>query len=403
MSRLIFTKKQIEYMKNATHRWNVKCGATGSGKSFLDFYFLAKRIGECTGQGLIVLIGNTRSTLNRNILEPMRNIYNDENHVEIGDIRQDGTCMMFGRKVFCFGADKVNSVAKIQGATIEYAYGDEVTTWSKEVFEMLKSRLRCPNSCFDGTCNPDSPNHWFKQFLDSDADIYMQHYTIDDNCFLPDGFVENLKREYAGTVYYQRFILGLWAIAQGLVYGMFTDENVFTGDNSYKEGAMYHIAVDYGTMNPFAVGLIERLPSGKIRMLKEKHYSGRETGTTVDNEAYYKMLREIASGYNVSGIVIDPSAAGMKATIKKYGEFKIIDGNNDVLDGIQEVTKYINMGFFEVHESCTETIKEFQTYSWSDKPTTDGKDQVIKESDHHMDLIRYYIYTVARKLNKGII
>lgn len=403
MSDLDFTNKQIEYIRNANHRWNVKCGATGSGKSFLDFYLLAKRIGECTGQGLIVLIGNTRSTLNRNILEPMRSIYNDENHTEIGTIRQDGTCLMFGKKVFCFGADKVNSVEKIQGATIEYAYGDEVTTWCQEVFEMLKSRLRCENSKFDGTCNPDSPNHWFKLFLDSDADIYQQHYTIDDNEFLPVEFVQNLKKEYAGSVYYKRFILGLWAIAEGLVYGMFNEKNEFDGEISYNPECMYHLAVDYGTMNPFAVGLMEMDGDGRVRMLRENHYSGRETGATVDNEEYYKLLKETAEGFEINGIVIDPSAAGMKATIRKYGEFTTIDGKNDVLNGIQEVTKYINAGMFQIHSSCVETKKEFQAYAWSDKPTADGKDQVVKESDHHMDLIRYYIYTIAKKYNRGYI
>lgn len=404
MSDLNFSEKQIEYIRNATHRWNVKCGATGSGKSFLDFYLISKRIVECTGQGLIVLIGNTRSTLNRNILEPMRNIYNDDNNKIIGDIRNDGTCMMFGKKVFCFGADKVTSVQKIQGATIEYAYGDEVTTWAQEVFEMLKSRLRCPNSIFDGTCNPDSPNHWFKQFLDSDADIYQQHYTIDDNPFLPIEFVENLKKEYAGSVYYKRFILGLWAIAEGLVYGMFKSEkNVFSGATPYNENSMYYLTVDYGVMNPFAVGLIEFTDEGKVRQIREKHYSGRETGETVDNEVYYKLLEEVADGFPISSVIIDPSATAMKATIRKYGAFTTTDGNNDVHNGIQEVTKYINAGYLLIHDSCTETLKEFESYSWSDKPDINGKEQVVKENDHHMDAIRYFIYTIAKKYNRGII
>lgn len=400
MNDLSFTDKQIEYMRNATHRWNVKCGATGSGKSFLDFYLIAKRICECKGQGLIVLIGNTRSTLNRNILEPMRNIYNDTNHEVIGNIINDGTCKMFGKKVFCFGADKVNSVQKIQGATIEYAYGDEVTTWAQEVFEMLKSRLRCPNSCFDGTCNPDSPNHWFKQFLDSDADIYQQHYTIYDNPFLPAEFVTALETEYKGSVYFKRFILGEWAIAQGLVYSMFTDDNIFDGAIPYNDRCRYHLAIDYGSMNPFAIGLMEMDINGRVRMIKEKRYSGRETGVVVDNEKYYQMILDIAEGYVIDGIVIDPSATGMKATIKKYGMFTILDGNNDVLQGIQEVTKYINAKYFKIHSSCTETKKEFEAYAWDDKAV---EDTVIKESDHFCDLIRYYIMTVARRYNRGIL
>lgn len=252
----------------------------------------------------------------------MRSIYNDDNNEIIGSIQNDGTCMMFGKKVFCFGADKVTSVRKIQGATIEYAYGDEVTTWAQEVFEMLKSRLRCQNSIFDGTCNPDSPNHWFKVFLDSDADIYQQHYTIDDNPFLPIEFVENLKKEYAGSVYYKRFIEGLWAIAEGLVYGMFKHErNVFTGATPYNETSIYYMTVDYGVMNPFAVGLIEFTYEGKVRQIREKHYSGRETGETVDNEAYYKLLEELAGDIPIISVIIDPSATAMKATIKNMVSF----------------------------------------------------------------------------------
>lgn len=330
----------------------------------------------------------------------MRNLYGD---ALVGTINSQNKCYLFGEMVYCLGAEKVSQVSKIRGASIKYCYGDEVADWSEEVFGMLKSRLDKEYSCFDGALNPQSPNHWLKKFIDSDADIYCQNYTIFDNPFLSKDFVDNLCREYAGSVLYKRYILGEWALAEGLVYSMFSEKNVFGGDIWPEASSVYHLAVDYGTMNPFAVGLMEMKPDGRTQMIKEDHYSGRETGTTVDNEEYYKILKRISAGYPITGIVIDPSAAGMKATIKKYGEFSIIDGNNDVLEGIQEVTKYINLGFFRIHESCVETKKEFEAYAWDSKPSVDGKDHVIKESDHHMDLIRYYIYTVARKYNRGII
>ena len=211
MSGFQLSEMQKEYWNNANHRWNVKTGATGSGKTYLDFYLIPKRIRATTGKGLIVLLGNTKSTLQRNILDPMREIYGEH---AISDISNENVVYLFGRKVYCLGADKVSQVSKIQGATIEYAYGDEVTTWNREVFEMLKSRLRCENSIFDGTCNPDGPKHWFKTFLDSDADIFQQKYTIDDNPFLPPRFVEELKKEYEGTVYYDRYIRGNWTRAE---------------------------------------------------------------------------------------------------------------------------------------------------------------------------------------------
>jgi len=177
-----FSEKQIEYVRNANKRWNIKVGATRSGKTFCDFFMIPKRIRACSGNGIIVLLGNTKGTLSRNILEPMRSIWGD---ALVGTPSSDNSVNLFGKKCFLIGADKSSQVAKLQGVGIEYAYGDEITTWSEDVFNMLKSRLDKPNSVFDGTCNPASPNHWFKRFLDSDADIFLQSYTIDDNPFLP--------------------------------------------------------------------------------------------------------------------------------------------------------------------------------------------------------------------------
>ncbi|MBR5635333.1 MAG: PBSX family phage terminase large subunit, partial [Pseudobutyrivibrio sp.] len=164
------------------------------------------------------------------------------------------------------------------------------------------------------------------------------------------------------------------------------------------------LTVDYGTMNPFAVELIEFTEDGVVKVIKEAHYSGRETGTTVDNEYYHQLLLDTAKGYEIKAVVIDPSAAAMKATIRKYGAFNIIDGNNDVLNGIQEVTKYLGLGFLQIHESCIEGINEFESYAWDEKLSAKtGVDTVIKENDHHMDAIRYFIYTVAKRVNRGYI
>lgn len=234
------TDKQQEYLLNCTHRWNVKTGATGSGKSFLDFaYTIPQRLECLKGEGLAMLIGNTRGTLNRNILEPMREIWPGL----VSEIHSDNTVDIWGHKCYALGADNVKHVNRLRGATIEYCYGDEITTWSKDVFDMLKSRLRCKHSHFDGTCNPDSPQHWFYEFLQSDADIYNQTYTIDDNPTLPPEFVENLKKEYQGTVLYDRFINGLWVAAEG---ALFTTYPAYTDDETLLRDGIAHIDAAYG-------------------------------------------------------------------------------------------------------------------------------------------------------------
>lgn len=212
---------QKDYWNNANHRWNIKCGATRSGKTWLDYYMIPRRIREVSDlPGHVILIGNTQATLERNVLEPMRNMYGD---TLVGYVRNDNKVRLFGRECYALGADNKSAVKRIQGASIAYCYGDEVVTWSKAVFDMLKSRLDKPYSKFDGTCNPENKTHWFKTFLDSAADIFCQHYTIFDNPFLDPKFVEALKLEYLGTVLYNRYILGEWCNAEGLLFPQFAD------------------------------------------------------------------------------------------------------------------------------------------------------------------------------------
>lgn len=217
-----YTNKQKEYIVNATHRWNIKSGAVRSGKSFVDVTFIVPmRIRERIGKdGLCFIIGVSKETIERNVLQPMRERYTSD---VVGTINSRNIAKICGEDVYCLGAEKVSQVAKIQGASAKYIYGDEVAKWNEDVFAMLKSRLDKPYSCFDGSLNPEHPTHWLKQFIDSDADIYLQEYTIFDNSFLSKEFVQNLCDEYEGTIYYDRLILGKWVRAEGAIYRKFAD------------------------------------------------------------------------------------------------------------------------------------------------------------------------------------
>lgn len=218
------SSKQNEYILNATHRWNIKSGAVRSGKSFVDTaYMVPFRIRNVSGKpGLNVILGVSKESIERNVLQPMRELYTSQ---IVGMINNRNVARICGEDVYCLGAEKVSQVAKIQGSSIKYCYGDEIAKWNKEVFQMLKSRLDKPYSCFDGSCNPEHPTHWLKEFLDNpDLDIYLQRYKIFDNPFLDPKFVEQLCKEYEGTIYYDRLILGLWKRAEGAIYKKFADD-----------------------------------------------------------------------------------------------------------------------------------------------------------------------------------
>ena len=246
----LLSEKQRAYWREARRRWNVKTGATRSGKTYMDYFLLPKRLLAGEGRdGLNVILGNTRGTIARNVILPMQAIYGSE---RVGDIRTDNTCLMFGQKVYCLGADSLAHVDRIRGSSIKYCYGDEVATWREEVFDMLKSRMDKPYSLFDGTCNPEGPDHWFYRFLQSDADIFQQRYTLDDNPFLDPGFVRNLKREYEGTVLYDRYINGLWVAAEG---ALFVTEPSFTDDPACLRDGIAHIDAAYGGEDATALTL----------------------------------------------------------------------------------------------------------------------------------------------------
>lgn len=231
---LNLTEKQKEFIRNSNHRFNIKVGATRSGKTYLDIiYTIPARLRERHGKdGLNVIMGVSRTTIERNILQPLRERWGKDLVGVISNITNMTT--IFGEEVYCLGAEKISQVSKIRGASVKYCYCDELAEYNKEVFELLKSRLDKPYSLLDATLNPEGEMHWLKQeFLneieEKEIDAYVQTYTIFDNTFLTKEFVTNLCKEYAGTVYYDRYILGLWKNAEGLVYKRFADN-----PDSYK-------------------------------------------------------------------------------------------------------------------------------------------------------------------------
>lgn len=389
---MLLSPKQREFVKYGTHRWNFKGGATRSGKTYLDFrWIIPIRIRERIGKdGLAVILGVTKSTIERNVLEPMRNLYGD---MLVGTISSDNTAWIFGEKCYCLGAEKVSQVSRIRGASIKYCYGDEVADWSEEVFALLKSRLDKEYSCFDGTFNPQYPDHWLKKFLDSNADIFSQTYTIDDNPFLPESFKENLKKEYEGTVYYDRYILGLWVRAEGLVYPMFGDDCI---TQEIPDTGDYYISIDYGTLNPFSAGLWCVGKRSAVR-IAEIYYSGRETRAQKTDEEYCDMVERLAGEKTIRAVVVDPSAASFIEALRRRGRFKVRHADNDVMNGIRTVSDFLRNGKIKIHESCENTIREFGLYRWDEKSEVD---RVVKENDHAMDEVRYMAMTVLKKAFK---
>jgi PBSX family phage terminase large subunit len=216
------SRKQAQYIREANHRWNIKMGATQSGKTFLDTrYLIPSRLLERKGkEGLNFIVGVTKETIERNVLSKMRSIWGTD---KVSEINSKNRATLFGEMVYCIGAKDKGQAAAFRGATAKYLYIDEFPDISEDVFSIFSSRLSMPYSCADMTGNPKDPKHWSEDFIASDKDIYFQRYALYDNPFLTAETIANIERDYKGTVYFDRYVLGLPKRAEGLCFPLFVD------------------------------------------------------------------------------------------------------------------------------------------------------------------------------------
>ncbi len=414
---MILSPKQNEFIRNAHHRYNIKEGAVRSGKSYMDIlYTIPQRIMERKGKdGLAAIIGVSKSTIERNVLEPMREIYG---HKQVGDIGSNNKANIFGEQVYCLGAEKVSQVAKVRGASFKYVYGDEITEWNPKVFDIIKSRLDKPYSCFDGACNPDTPQHWFKLFLDSDADIYRQKYTIFDNPYLDKTFVENLCLEYRGTVNYNRYIEGQWVAAEGAVYKLFNDalaqnENPYALYEKPTNLAEINIGVDFGgsesghsfVANGFTMGYNNMIAlKSEWIDCKEKDIDPNELG-----DMFIDFVQDVLTMFGFVTRVYCDSAeqtliAGLRSTARKRGlGWLLIDNalKTTINDRIRCAQRLMGAGrFYYYAPQCKSLEAAIMGALWNPKNLT--QDERLDDGTSDIDTLDAWEYTYERNISKLI-
>ena len=391
---MIYTAKQREllrlWQKGGLRRINLLEGSVSSGKTWVSLVLWAFWVASMPQAKSYLMCGKSLIALKRNCLLLLQELVGESNFTFSIQAKEG---YLFGRRVFLEGANDARSESKIRGMTLQGAYCDELTQFPEDFFTMLLSRLRLPGAKLIATTNPDAPLHWLKtKYIEraGELDFLDVTFTLDDNTTLPQDYVDNLKKEYTG-VFYDRFILGLWTKAQGLVYPFF-NENDYTTDAQDGAGR-YFVSIDYGTTNPCAFGLW-RLNKGHAVMVKEYYFASREEHEQKTDDEYYVDLEKFTQGRKIEQVILDPSAASFKAVIRKHGKFSVKNAKNDVLDGIRITSTLMKGGHMLFDKSCKNTIKEFGAYAWDEKK---HEDAVIKENDHSMDQIRYFAATVLAR------
>lgn len=367
-------------------------GSIRSGKTVsMAVGFILWSMSNFDGQ-IFGICGRTIQSLRRNVILHLHDWVPED--LEITERRGENMLVVSdgcGHEniYYLFGGKDESSYALVQGITLAGALLDEVVLMPQSFVEQVIARCSVAGSKLWFNCNPGGPEHWFNKnwvLKSKEMNALHIHFTMQDNYSLAPEIRERYERMYTG-VFYQRYVLGLWVLAEGLVYS-FGEENI---TDERPKGAEYYISIDYGTLNPFSAGLWSVTGDKAVR-IKEYYYSGRENSRNMTDAEYCDKVAELAGGYEIKRVIVDPSGASFIEALRQR-KFKVLGAKNDVLDGIRRTSVYLKDGNIKIHRSCTDSIREFGLYRWDEKKNDDS---VIKENDHAMDDIRYFCNTIMR-------
>lgn len=347
------------------------------------------------------MAGKTIGSFRRNVLNLLKLMLRARGY-RVKDHKSDNMLAITKKGVtnyfYIFGGKDERSQDLIQGITLAGMFFDEVALMPESFVNQATGRCSVDGSKFWFNCNPDGPFHWFKvNWIDKqiDKNLLYLHFTMDDNLSLTERIKARYRSMYSG-VFYDRYIRGLWCIAEGIIYSMF-DPEVHLVDPDDFEYQEYNIAVDYGTQNPTVFGLWGKTTDGLHILIKEYYHSGRDTGIQKSDTQYADDLEDFIEGIPVKEIIIDPSAASFIKELRNRG-LKVRKAKNDVLDGIRLVASLLTQRKIYIGKSNKMTVKEFTSYVWDEKASEKGEDKPLKTNDHSMDQMRYYANTKLRNM-----
>ena len=292
---------------------------------------------------------------------------------------------------YLFGGKDESSAALIQGITLAGILLDEVALMPESFVNQATARCSVEGAKLWFNCNPEGPSHWFytKWVLEaSKRKMLHLHFTMDDNLSLSAAVKARYESLYSG-VFYDRFIRGLWVVAEGLIYTMF-NKDFHVVETVARPYDKYVISCDYGTVNPTSIGLWGRA-NGKWYRMREYYFDSRKEERQRTDEEHYTELEKLADGLHISAVIVDPSAASFIEVIRRHGRFRVEKASNAVIDGIRNVATRLQCGDIFICDCCTDCIREFGMYRWDEKALMD---KPIKENDHSMDDVRYFVHKV---------
>jgi PBSX family phage terminase large subunit len=406
---------QIRSIVNSQRRINIWTGAIRSGKTVASLLrWLIYIADPATPKGRLVMVGQTRDTIARNVFSVLQDeeIFGaiaEEVHYTPGA----PFARILGRTIDIIGAHDIKAEKRLRGLTCAGAYVDEATLVGEEFWTQLLGRMSRRGAMLFATTNPDNPAHYLrKNFLlrqgQPGIDVASWHFTLDDNPSLTDTYRNSIKAEFVG-LFYRRFVLGHWVAAEGAIYDMFDERRHVIPDEKIPPIQRWFTGIDYGTTNPFVGLLLGIGVDNRLYVTSEYSYDSRQKHQSKTDQMYAEDVAawlqdaphpgtDIGDGEPRRGVFpeyvcVDPSAASFITTLMADSVYTPTPARNNVHNGIRTVATLLGRQKLRIARSCTRLIAEMPGYSWDDEKALKGLDEPIKVDDHALDALRYACLT----------
>lgn len=396
-----FSEKQREIMRFPYRKYDALIcdGAVRSGKtSIMSLSFFLWAMGNFNNCAF-ALCGKSVGAVERNIVMPLLSVtylkdnfticYNRGDHVIIAKRGKREN------RIYLFGGKDESSYMLIQGVTLAGVLLDEVALMPRSFVEQALARCSVSGAKFWFNCNPENPLHWFRQewiLKAPERKALHLHFRMEDNPSLSEETRRRYQNMYSG-VFYQRYILGLWVMSEGLIYDMFDQT-----ENRYRDGeapvdlrwtGRRYIACDYGTTNPCVFLEIFDYQERTVYIDREYRWDSRKEHRQKTDREYGDDFMKFM-GDSWCPVIVDPSAASFIAELRSRGVY-VIEADNNVLDGIRRTGSLFHRRRILVNECCEGLLDELGTYLWDDKAALRGEEKPVKQQDHGPDALRYFV------------
>ncbi|RAP49670.1 MAG: hypothetical protein BZ138_07405 [Methanosphaera sp. rholeuAM270] len=392
-----FSKAAYHFLVSSDAFLNLAVGSIRSGKTIVSIVCFLAFMGESPHTSFAIA-GKTINSLRRNVIKPFLEILDYFNESYVYN-RAEQVIHVGNKDIYLFGIDKVDAEDKIKGSTFAGALLDEVTTMPENGFQMMLSRNSLSGARIFATCNPSNPNHYIytDYVCNPHANVKTFQFRLEDNNTLTDEYIHNVKSMYdCESVFYKRNILGEWVSGQGAIFDSFTDDNIIHGDINLDDYYRFGIGSDYGTSTTTAYSPIgfKDSPDGTVYTLLSEHYfdAQREGRSQADDERVDDIVA-IQDYYHFDASTTfwcSHDAESLKVALLKDERVRMdIDTfMPDTLDCIRRMNTLFHQNRLLIHESCTETIKQIQSYEWDLRASSKGVDKPVKVDDHLVDSLR---------------